>query len=99
LIFGHFLIPYFSLLSQQAKSNLSRLKFMAAWILFMHYVDLYWLVMPSLYKEIVFGWIEISFIIFAVGLMLVLFIWRFNKLKNLVPVGDPKIKRSLEFHL
>ena len=99
LIFGHFLIPYFSLLSQQAKSNLSRLKFMAAWILLMHYIDLYWLVMPSLYKEIVFGWIEISFIIFAVGLILVLFIWRFNKLKNLVPVGDPKIKRSLEFHL
>jgi len=99
LIFGHFLIPYFSLLSQQSKSNLSRLKFMATWILIMHYVDLYWLVMPSLYKEIVFGWIEISFIILAVGIMLVLFLWRYNKIKNIVPIGDPKLKRSLEFHL
>lgn len=99
LIFGHFLIPYFSLLSQQSKSNLSRLKFMAIWILTMHYIDLYWLIMPSLYKEIVFGWIEISFIIFGMGLLLVLFIWRYNKVKNIVPVGDPKLKRSLEFHL
>lgn len=99
LIFGHFLIPYFSLLSQQAKSNLKRLKFMAIWILVMHYVDLFWLVMPSLYKEVVFGWIEISFIILAVGILLVLFIWRYNKIKNIVPAGDPKLKRSLEFHL
>ncbi len=99
LIFGHFLIPYFSLLSQQSKSNLQRLKYMAVWIFIMHYVDLYWLVMPSLYKEVVFGWIEISFLILAVGILLVLFVWRYNKIKNLVPVGDPKLKRSLEFHL
>jgi hypothetical protein len=99
LIFGHFVIPYFSLLSQQAKSNLNRLKFMAIWILLMHYIDLYWLVMPSLYKEVVFGWIEISFIILGVGIILVLFIWRYERIKNIVPVGDPKLKRSLEFHL
>lgn len=99
LIFGHFLIPYFSLLSQQAKSNLNRLKFMSFWIILMHYIDLYWLVMPSLYKEIKFGWIELSFIIFGAGIILTLFIMSFNRLKNIVPVGDPKLKRSLEFHL
>ncbi len=99
LIFGHFLIPYFALLSQQSKSNLSRLKFMSIWIIAMHYVDLYWLVMPSLYKEVVFGWIEISFIILGIGILFTLFVIRFNKLKNIIPVGDPKLKRSLEFHL
>ncbi|MFN4112084.1 MAG: quinol:cytochrome C oxidoreductase [Ignavibacteria bacterium] len=99
LIFGHFLIPYFALLSQQSKSNLSRLKFMSIWIIVMHYVDLYWLVMPSLYKEVVFGWIEISFIILGIGILFTLFVIRFNKLKNIIPVGDPKLKRSLEFHL
>ncbi len=99
LIFGHFLIPYFSLLSQQAKSNLSRLKFMSIWILLMHYLDLYWLAMPSLYKEITFGWIEISFLILGTGFTLTLFIIRFDKMKNIIPVGDPKLKRSLEFHL
>lgn len=99
LIFGHFLIPYFALLSQQSKSNLNRLKFMSIWIIAMHYVDLYWLVMPSLYKEVVFGWIEISFIILGIGILFSIFIIRFNKLKNIIPVGDPKLKRSLEFHL
>lgn len=99
LIFGHFLIPYFSLLSQQSKSNLSRLKFMSLWIIAMHYVDLYWLVMPSLYKEVSFGWIELSFILLGVGIIFSLFVIRFNSLKNIIPVGDPKLKRSLEFHL
>lgn len=99
LILGHFLIPYFALLSQQSKSNLNRLKFMSIWIIVMHYIDLYWLVIPSIYKEITFGWIEISFLIFSAGLLITLFVIRFNKIKNIVPIGDPKIKRSLEFHL
>lgn len=99
LIFGHFLIPYFSLLSQQAKSNINRLKFMSIWILLMHYIDLYWLAMPSLYKDVTFGWIEISFLILGIGFTLTLFVIRFDKIKNIIPVGDPKLKRSLEFHL
>jgi len=99
LIFGHFLIPYFSLLSQQSKSNLNRLKFMSIWIIIMHYIDLYWLVMPSLYKDLTFGWIEVSFIILCTGILLSLFVIRFNRVKNIIPIGDPKLKRSLEFHL
>ncbi len=99
LIFGHFLIPYFALLSQQSKSNLKRLKIMSIWILIMHYIDIYWLVMPSINKELTFGWIEISFLIFVIGLMSTLFVIRYRRLKNLIPVGDPKLKRSLEFHL
>lgn len=99
LFFGHFLIPYFALLSQQAKSNLDRLKFISAWIFLMHYVDLYWLMMPSFYKELTFGWIEISYFILMIGFLFVFFINRFNRLKNLIPINDPKLKRSLEFHL
>lgn len=99
LIFGHFLIPYFALLSQQAKSNLDRLKFISAWIFLMHYVDLYWLMMPSFYKELTFGWIEMSYFILMIGFLFVFFINRFNRLKNLIPINDPKLKRSLEFHL
>ena len=99
LILGHFLIPYFALLSQQAKSNLDRLKFISAWIFLMHYVDLYWLMMPSFYKELTFGWIEMSYFILMIGFLFVFFINRFNRLKNLIPINDPKLKRSLEFHL
>lgn len=99
LIFCHFLIPYFALLSQQANSNLNRLKFISAWIFLMHYVDLYWLMMPSFYKDLTFGWIEISYFILMIGFLFVFFINRFNKLKNLIPINDPKLKRSLEFHL
>jgi hypothetical protein len=47
LIIVHFVVPYFVLLSQDAKMDLHRLKFMALWILAAHLLDLYWLVMPS----------------------------------------------------
>lgn len=99
LIFGHFLIPYFALLSQQAKSNLSRLKIVSIWLLLMHYVDLYWLTMPSGFKQLTFGWIELGFIILVVGIVMLLFYYQFGKIKNIIPIGDPKLKRSLEFHL
>lgn len=99
LIFGHFLIPYFALLSQPSKSNLKRLKIMSIWILLMHYVDLYWLVFPSIYKNLVFGWIEISFLLLLAGILMFMFQYGYNRVKNLLPIGDPKLKRSLEFHL
>lgn len=99
LIFGHFLIPYFALLSKPSKSNLKRLKIMSIWILLMHYVDLYWLVSPSIYKKLVFGWFEISFLLLMIGVIMLLFQFRYDKIKNIIPVGDPKLRRSLEFHL
>jgi len=99
LIFGHFLIPYFALLSQQAKSNLNRLKIVSIWLLIMHYVDIYWLTMPSGFKQLVFGWIELGFIVFCVGIIMILFYYRYERMKNIIPVGDPKLKRSLEFKL
>jgi hypothetical protein len=55
--------------------------------------------MPSLYKDATFGWIEVSFIILCTGILLSLFVIRFNRVKNIIPIGDPKLKRSLEFHL
>lgn len=99
LIFGHFLFPYFALLSQSSKYNLKRLKFMSVWILLMHYIDLYWLVFPSIYKKLVFGWIEISFLLLLAGILMLMFQFGYNRFKNLLPIGDPKLKRSLEFHL
>ena len=74
LILVHFLIPYFGLLSQPSKMDPKRLKLMAIWILFAHFYDLYWLIMPTFSKEgIAFGWIEISFPILAVGLVITIF--------------------------
>lgn len=99
LIVVHFLVPYIGLLSQPSKMNPKRLIFMSGWILFAHYYDLYWLVMPNFFKEeIPFSWIELGFPLLIAGLIILVFYYQAKK-NNLVPIGDPKLKRGIDFRL
>lgn len=99
IIFVKFVVPYIALLPQPAKMDPKRLKFISLWILFAHYYDLFWIVMPTYSKDyFVFGWIEISSILLGIGLIIVNFYYFANK-TNLIPIGDPKLKRAIEFHL
>ncbi|MBM4174989.1 MAG: quinol:cytochrome C oxidoreductase [Ignavibacteria bacterium] len=98
MIVVHFLVPYVGLLSQSSKMDTKRLKVMSLWILFAHYLDIFWLVMPSHYKSFSFSWIEFGFPLHGIGLLILVFTWKFNR-TNLIPIGDPKLKRGLDFHL
>ncbi|HEX2788584.1 MAG TPA: quinol:cytochrome C oxidoreductase [Ignavibacteria bacterium] len=103
LLFFHFILPFLILLPRSTKTNLQKLKIMSIWMLAAHYLDMYWLVMPT-YTHAhgmhgpVFGWIEIGFPLIAVGLFMVAFKMKSNK-TNLIPVGDPKLQNALDFHL
>lgn len=103
LIFIRFGIPYLALVTRPSKSNPFRLKIIAVWVFLAHYYDLYWVIMPEYAKRNgvegpVFGIIELAAPFLVVGaVMLVLGILGRNR--NLMPVGDPKFKSSLEFHL
>jgi hypothetical protein len=97
----HFLIPYVALLSQPSKMNPKRLKFISVWLLFAHLFDLYWLVMPGmpgLENGYVFSWIDLVFPVATVGFIIFIFNLKAKK-RNHVPLGDPKLKRGLDFHL
>jgi hypothetical protein len=99
LIIIHFIIPYFGLLSQPSKKHPKRLLFFSAWIVFAHIVDLYWMIMPAFNTEgVVFGWVEIGFPLVAFGILILLFGLKVKK-ENIIPIGDPKLKRGLEFRL
>lgn len=101
LILIRFIVPYAMLLSQPAKMDPKRLKFIAVWLLFSHLFDLFWLIMPnmeSLKNGYVFSWIDLVFPIAATGIVLVLFSYNAKK-ANIIPVGDPKLKRGISFHL
>ncbi len=99
LIFARFIIPYALLVSQPSKKNPRRLKFVSIWILGAHLYDLYWLIFPNYSKgNAIFGWIELGVIILAVGLIIVVFNLA-AKNKNLIPIGDPKLKRAMDFRL
>lgn len=99
LIFIKFVIPYILLLPQPSKMEPRRLRISALWIFFAHYYDLYWIVMPTFSpKGIVFGVPELSFLLLTTGIILFSFYIVANRI-NLVPIGDPKLKRGIEFHL
>src|SRR5918993_1902996 len=51
LMAGHFVAPFFYLMGRAVKRRDSTLAAGGAWLLAMHYVDLYWQVMPTLHPE------------------------------------------------
>ncbi len=46
LVAGHFVIPFLYLLPQAVKKSFGSLGVIAVWILFMHAVDYFWIIMP-----------------------------------------------------
>ncbi len=99
MILIRFLVPYVLLLSQPSKKDPKRLTIAAWWILFAHWYDLYWLIMPGYDKHgAVIGWQELGFPVLAAGIVYTVFYFA-AKNKNLIPVKDPKLKRAVNFKL
>lgn len=96
LVFGHFVIPFFVLFPMEIKKNMPVMMVMSTWILIMHWIDIYWLVMPTLHPHgIYFSWMDLTTMIGIGGI----FIWRFlriNYSRPLVPVNDPRLESSIK---
>jgi preprotein translocase subunit YajC len=98
LIFVHFVVPYFALLSQSSKMSTQRLKVMSLWILGAHILDLYWLVMPTVSPAFRLHWTDLAGPLVAAGLIMLVVSFQARRY-NLLPVGDPKLERGLQFRL
>jgi len=98
LMIIRFAVPYALLLSQPSKSDPKRLKQVAVIVLLAHLFDLYWLVMPTFSKTVVLNWTELGFPFLVIGIVIIVFFMQAKK-HNLMPIGDPKLKRGLDFHL
>ncbi|NOY91953.1 MAG: hypothetical protein GXP55_12220 [Deltaproteobacteria bacterium] len=99
LIFGHFVLPFLFFMSRVIKRRVNLLRLTAIWMLLMHVVDVYWLVMPYATQEPHFAvqYIDVAAMLFVLGAF---FTTMFVIMKRypLVPVGDPRLPRSLHFH-
>jgi hypothetical protein len=94
----HFLVPFFILMARDAKSDPRFLAAASALVLFSHLLDLYWMVFPSLQKDVFLGWQELSFGVLFVSAAL-LWIRRALDRGEDMPVGDPMLRDGLEFRL
>jgi hypothetical protein len=97
LVLGHFVVPFLLLLFRTTKRNPYWLGFAAIWILFFHYIDLYWLVMPALSPEGVLPhWLDAS-VLFALTFTCAAVVARACQKRPLVPIGDPHLAESIAF--
>jgi hypothetical protein len=95
LLFGHFIIPFLGLMSRHVKRNRTAITFWAGYMLLVHWLDLYWLVMPAYDAEMpVFGIAEIGTTIGFIGVLIASFAHAGRKV-SLVAANDPMLLESL----
>ena len=98
LIVGHFVVPFFVLLSRDIKRNPPRLSLVAGWALLMNLLDIFWLVMPTYDSQKVSAqWWSLALAWVGMGGLAVAFaIWKLRGHYN-VPVKDPFLDVSLRY--
>ena len=94
---GHFAVPFFFLLPRAIKRNAATLVVAALWLLAMHFVDVYWLVIPSIEGLGARpGIVDVAALLAVGGVFLSGFGWLLVT-SPLVPVFDPRLAESLAF--
>ncbi len=107
LCIGRFPVPFLFLLPRAVKRNAVTLSVAATWILFMQFVDMYWLVQPVLahhhaiesgdhHMTMHLGVLDALTYVGILGVFLAGFGWALGR-KALVPVNDPRIAESIKF--
>jgi hypothetical protein len=99
IVLGHFVVPFLVLAFHAAKRSPAVLRTMAALLLVMHYVDLYWIVMPMTCPAgASTSWIDAAALLGIGGVAVWFFLRRFAAAAT-VPVGDPKLGDSLAYRI
>jgi hypothetical protein len=97
LVIGHFLAPFLALMSRHPKRRSTVLLVAALWILAMHALDLFWLVMPSVRTSgPIVHLVDVVCFVGLGGLFFSALAWRMARV-NLVALRDPRLDESLGF--
>ena len=95
LLVFHFFFPFLILLSRSVKQNARALAAIAAFVLFMRWVDLIWQSRPSLIHDgFALHWLDVVAPVAVGGLWLFAYA-RELKGRTLLPVNDPFLKEAL----
>jgi hypothetical protein len=97
LIAANFFIPFFTLLSRSLKLRPRALGVVAVWLMVVHYVDIYWLVMPALFPDRPHPHVAHFTALLGIGgIALATALWR-AKGHYAIPVKDPNLSYSLRY--
>jgi hypothetical protein len=97
LVVLHFALPFLLLLSRNLKKDPRRLGAVAAGLLFLRLVDVYWLVGPELHRGagLTVHWLDLTALVGLGGLWLFAFTRELSD-RPLLPVGEPDLREVLE---
>jgi len=94
LVGGHFIAPFFLLLSRSWKQRFRFVAWLGGWLVLMHALDLYWLLVPS--STTPASWLDAGPFLFMAGLSTLFAQARFSR-AHAVPQRDPELARSLAY--
>ena len=95
LLFGHLLIPFLGLLSRWIKRSRKLLAFWAIWLLAMHWIDQWWVVMPNYSSpDIPLPTVELLCLVGIGGIAVGTAVLRATR-QGLIAAGDPRLGDSL----
>ncbi len=95
LVVMHFFVPFWFLMSRNIKRKLPLLALGAACMVVMHVVEVYWVVMPNI-GPLAPTFVDLACLVGLSGVYLAA-VFRGMTDYSLVAVGDPRLKRALEF--
>ena len=91
----HFALPFIILLSRTAKRTPALLAIGAVILLVMHYVDMFWLIMPNYnHERVPFGLAEIGGLLAPAGVLATWIAFRASR-DPLYPLRDPRIPETM----
>jgi hypothetical protein len=96
LVVVQFVAPFFVLLSYQVKHRPPQLAAVAAWILAAHYLDVHWLVMPSVRPHMPFHWLDLAALLAVGGACTAFSVTRLRG-RAILPIHDPALPRAIRY--
>lgn len=93
LVLGHFVVPFFALLSYRLKRTPSRLAFVGGWLVAMHFLDMHWKIVPALDGAAIVHVADLGAILAVGGGCTLWFVRRFEGLP-VAPRLDPMLPKG-----
>ncbi|MCA9557803.1 MAG: hypothetical protein KC583_04485 [Myxococcales bacterium] len=96
IIGGHFILPFALLMSRHLKRRRAVLGLACGWMVLMHWVDLYYVIMPTLQHHLHFHWLDVTTVLGVGGVFVAFFVRQFGK-DAAVAHRDPQLIASMEY--
>ncbi|MGE3440669.1 MAG: hypothetical protein AB7O81_33970, partial [Blastocatellales bacterium] len=95
VVLFHFALPFALLLSRDLKRNARLIALVAAGVIVMRFIDLFWMIAPAGRAEhLAVHWLDLAALVGLGGVWLGVFAWQLRK-RPLLPVNDPHLQEAL----